>query len=438
MISPFFAKRYFGGGTLAPDVRAASWISVIGVALGVGALVVALAILKGFDAKYRANLLGFNSHIALIGPGEISPGQFPEDKISAQEDILATAPFIYREAILAGKGGTSGVVVKGIDPVRSGKVTEVENSLVATLDGNLDLPHSFGKAVGGKPRRVILGTQLASKLGITWDDETHTLDPGQKVRLLAFHDVRWFSFKGGEREVESGDSQPPGFRPRIEVLEVGGIFHAGMYEFDSRFVYLSIPVAQDLFRIQGKITGIEIRVSDIFKARAIAHRLEDDLGYPFLAKSWEEMNANLFSALKLERVVIIIVFSLIVLVSSFNIIGTLVMMILERKRDVSILKALGATKGFIIRIFLLNGAILGLLGGAVGLGLGCLITFTIGHWNIIPLDPEVYFISQIPVDFSWADAGLIVGIAFVIALLASSIPAFQAARVYPSEGLRYE
>jgi lipoprotein-releasing system permease protein len=166
--------------------------------------------------------------------------------------------------------------------------------------------------------------------------------------------------------------------------------------------------------------------------------LEEELGYPYIVKSWEEMNANLFSALKLERVVIIIVFSLIVLVSSFNIIGTLVMMILERKRDISVLKAVGASRGFIMRIFLISGCFLGLGGTALGIFLGSLITVAIGRWNLIPLDPEIYFVARLPVELSLVNAGIIGGISILIALCASCFPAFQASRVFPTDGLRYE
>ena len=306
----FIGLRYLKAKRKQTFISLITMISMAGVAVGVWALIVVLSVMTGFEEDLRNKILGTNSHIVIIDRGEGAIKDYKNiiPKIEKVEHVISATPFIYNQVMLTTESGVSGVVLRGIDPSEEGKVTDIKKNI---KDGRLE-------ALNEK-QGIIIGKELAK-------------------RLLAF--------VGNKITVVSplGTLGPMGTIPKMKSFEVVGIFESGMYEYDSTLAYISIKDAQQFFNMGDSVSGIEVRLDDIYIANGISEKIQSMLGFPYWARDWGQMNRNLFSALALERIAMFIILTLIVLVAAFNIVSTLIMIVMEKNKDIAILMSMGATK----------------------------------------------------------------------------------------------
>jgi lipoprotein-releasing system permease protein len=406
----FIGRRYLRARQKQAFISLITILSIAGVMVGVMALIVVIAVMSGFEADLKSRILGGQAHVMLMRHG----GPFTEyrdvlEKIEATEGVEAATPFIYTQTMLRSSGAATGAVLRGIDPATIGRVMK-------TL---ADTPLAEGETPPGPdPRKpsapqIVLGRELAKNLGVTEGDMVYLITP-------------------------NGMLSPIGHVPSMKQFEVSGFFESGMYEFDQTFAYISLKEAQRLLRMGDSVSGIEIRVKDIYKARQVAEKLVADLGFPYWTRDWMQMNRNLFKALKLERRVMFIILSLIVLVAAFNIASSLIMMVMGKTRDIAILKTMGATDKSIRKIFVFNGMVIGFIGTGLGLGLGLLLCSLLKRYNIHELTGDIYyFTTRLPVKLELVDVASIVTAALIICFFATLYPARQAAKLNPVEAIRY-
>ena len=404
----FVSLRYLLARRKQAFISVISLISVLGVAIGVASLIVVLGVMNGFSDNLRDKILGINSHLIVGSVKQTIPdyGRLV-DKSLKVDGIDAATPFIYYEVMLSTPSGVKGVVLRGIDPATAGNVLSVEQDMKAGSLRNLAEP--------GDHPGIVVGKELATRLGLTL---------GSRVSLLA----------------PSGKKSAAGFSPKILFFEVVGIFNSGMFEYDSSLVFVSIPSAQNILGFEGDfVTGIEYRVSDIDAVQETGEILVRALGgFPLYSRNWIEMNQNLFAALKLEKTAMAVILIMIVLVGSFSIITTLVMMVMEKTKDIAVLMALGATPPQIRNIFILQGSLIGALGTTMGFGLGLGICSLLKKYQFIKLPADVYYLDHLPVKTEMLDISLIAVSAMILCFLATLYPARQASRMQPTEALRYE
>jgi len=381
-------------------------ISMGGVLVGVMALIIVLAVMTGFSQGLRDKILGINSHIVLrTVDGQIDDYRPLAERLAGMEGVVGVSPYVYAQTMISAGDGGTGAILRGIDP--------------ATIDQVLDLDRYM---FVGDPRQletgdhrtppIILGRDLARQLQV---------GRGDAVRLI----------------LADGPLTPIGIIPRVQTCRVVGIFESGMYEYDSVFAFVSLQTAQQFLDLGDAVHGLEVRVADIDQAGVIARRIERELGLRYLARDWISANKNLFSALKLEKTALSIIVALIVIVAAFNIVSTLIMLVMEKHRDIAILKSMGAPAGAIMRIFIFEGLVIGLTGTVLGVAGGLTACHLLGKYRFIKL-PDVYPLSTLPVQVVPADVIIIAGAAILISLLATIYPAWQAARVEPARTLRYE
>jgi lipoprotein-releasing system permease protein len=407
----FICLRYLKAKRKQSFISLITIISVVGVAVGVMALIVVLAVMTGFTDEFRAKILGVNSHVVIqkFG-GEITDPEQLREKILATPGVVGATPYIYTQALItAGEGGT-GAVLRGIDPDSAATVTSLAEHLtkgsLADLKSNLKQPGS--RPVPG----IIVGRDLARQLNIA---------VGDRVKLIS----------------PSGPLTPMGVIPRVKACRLVGIFETGMYEYDSSLIYVSLDTARDFLNLSEGVHGIEIRLADIYAADRIARQLESELGPSYVAKDWIRLNKNLFSALSLEKTALSIIVALIVLVAAFNIVSTLIMVVMEKSRDIAIMKAMGATSAKIMRIFIYEGLVIGVTGTILGVTGALGLCELLSRYHFIKL-PEVYPMSTLPIKVLPGDVALIAFSAILITFLATLYPSWQASRVEPAEALRYE
>ena len=416
----FIGLRYLKAKRKQTFISIITFISIAGVMVGVMALIVVLAVMTGFQEDLRDKILGTNSHIVITRYGQ-GMGDFAKvaEEVDKVPGVVAVTPFIYNQVMLTSERNVSGVVVRGIDPSTEPLVTDISRNL---KEGSLSalMPDSGTGSIGGIPG-IIIGRELSRILGVFYGEEINMVSP-------------------------LGDVTPLGMVPRMKKFRVVGIFDSGMYEYDTSLVYISLGEAQKFFNMGDLVTGLEIRVKDFFKAGDIAAVLRDRLGSGYLVRDWMQMNRNIFSALKLEKTVMFVILFLIVLVASFNIISTLIMVVMEKSKDIAILKSMGATSKSIMRIFLIEGVVIGVvgtvLGGIAGVTLAFNLEGVLGYveeaFGFKILSPDVYYLDRLPAHVRFFDVGVIMVTAVVISLLATIYPAWQASRLDPAEGLRYE
>lgn len=411
MIAPyefFIALRYLKAKRRHRSISLNTLISIGGVTLGVAALIATLAVMTGFKEDLRDKILGTNSHIVISDRTHDTMKDYRAvlDRVKKIPHVLAATPFIYNQVLLTSEGSVHGVVLRGIDPALEGTVTDIEKNLVQGSLAELAGP-------AGEPPKpaIIVGKELAARLGTFLGDTIHVISP-------------------------SGTPGPLGIIPKIRKFEVAGIFDSGMYEYDSTLAYISIETAQDFFNLGDAVSGIEVKVDDIFAADRISAVIEQELGFPYGARDWMKLNKNLFSALQLEKMMMFIILILIILVASFNIVGTLTMIVVEKSREIAILKAMGATRREVMRIFMVDGLVIGGVGTAIGIPLGYLVCYLLQSFYTLPSD--IYYISHLPVKIRSLDVLVVSLSAVAISFIATLYPSWQAARLNPSEALRYE
>ena len=381
-------------------------ISIAGIAIGVMALAVALSMTSGFQSALRDKIIGTNAHVLVMRYGtDIEQPVAMMEKVGEIEGIAATTPFVYGEAMLTSGVGICGAVVRGVDLDSVGSVTDLRSAL---RQGDFEEIRSGGETAG-----IFLGAEVARTL---------KADVGDRVDVIAMTD----------------EEEATGFATRMRPFVVKGIIEIGMYEYDASLTFIDIVEAQDFFTMGESVTGFEIRVEDPERSAEIADLVQEHLGFPFWARDWKEMNRNFFAALKLQKTVMFIVLALIILVGAFNIISTLIMTVMEKNRDVAVIRAMGATAGSIMRIFIIEGMSIGCIGTALGMAGGYAACRLLAAWDLIRLDPQVYYIGSLPVEIRIADFLVIAAAALGLSLVATLYPSRWASRLDPVEAIRYE
>ena len=411
----FIGLRYLKAKRKQTFISIITLISIVGFALGVWALIVVLAVMSGFEKTLKEKILGTQAHLVVLKTNQEGMDRYEEvvKEVEQVKGVVSATPFILSQVMLSSESNVFGVVLNGIDPDRVGKVIELAHNMKA---GRLqDL-----KAEGDSPG-IILGVELAKRLGVSLNDAIQVISP-------------------------LGTMTPMGMMPKMKRFRVMGIFYSGMYDFDNTLAYISIVSAQKFLNMDSRVTGIEIKTSDVYKVKKIGKEIRQKLGFPFWTRDWMEMNRNLFSALKLEKVAMFIILVLIVLVAAFNIISTLIMVVMEKNKDIAILKSMGAPSKGILRIFIIEGGVIGVVGTFFGTVVGLATALNLEKvsgfvenlfgFKILPGD--VYYIDKLPSQVNPLDVGLIVMTAILISLLATLYPSWRASKLDPAEALRYE
>lgn len=405
----FISIRYLLAKRRQTFVSLITFISVAGVAVGVTALIVVLAVMNGFHEDLRNRILGVTSHVNIGSYGGVIPNYIELiEQVQKEPGVLGATPFIYAQVMITSGRSVSGAILRGIEPLSASKVIKIQENLYR---GNLaDLSQQQqGAAYPG----VIIGKQLAQNLGIR---------VGEFVTIIS----------------PAGRLTPMGQVPKSKLFQLVGVIESGMFEYDNTLAYVDLTSGQQFLGIGDAVTGIEVKVADIYKANEVAKGLQERLGPPYYVRDWMQMNSNFFQALKLEKVVMFIILTLIILVASFNIVSSLIMLVMEKGRDIAILKAMGATTASIRKIFVFEGFLIGLSGTVLGVLGGFVLCYALGRYKFIELPPGVYHISTLPVKMEAFDLIVIAFSAIAISLLATLYPSRKAARLDPAEALRYE
>jgi len=411
----FIGLRYLKAKRKQTFISIITVISTVGVTVGVSAMIIVLSVFSGFEKTLQEKIIGTQAHLVVLKASQEGMDQYEEaaKKVQEVKGVVSAAPFIFNQVMLSSESNVFGVVIKGIDPDRVGKVTELAHNMKA---GRLqDLKGD------SEPPGIILGIELAKHLGVSLNDAIQVISP-------------------------LGTMTPMGMMPKMKRFRVVGIFYSGMYEYDNTMAYISLESAQKFFGMGNRVTGIEIKTNDIYKVKEIGNEIRHKLGFPFWTKDWMEMNRNLFSAMKLEKILMFVILVLIILVAAFNIISTLIMVVMEKQKDIAILKSMGAPSKGILKIFVIEGLVTGVVGTILGTILGLAVVLNFGAiqgllekllgFKIMASD--VYYIDKLPSQVNPLDIALIVMTAILISLLATLYPSWRASKLDPAEALRYE
>ena len=420
----FISLRYLRARRKQVFVSIITFISIAGILLGVAALIIVLAVMNGFETDLRNKILGVNAHVVLMEySGAMRNPSKVIDTVSQVKGVAGGTPFVYGQAMLKSGANVSGVVIRGIDTDSASRVLQINRMQEGRM---ADLPVRNRRSLPVEAPLadlpgVVLGKELAKNLGTGLYDTISMISP-------------------------MGIATPMGLVPRIKRFLVVGIFDSGFYEYDASLVFLSLEDSQAFLNMGDLVTGVEIRVRDIYQADRVAEAIGTRLGYPYWARTWMEMNKNLFSALKLEKRVMAIILSLIVLVAAFNIITTLIMVVMEKHRDIAILKSMGASSKGIMKIFIFQGVTIGFIGTSLGCAVGLAValhlsrisSFIEGLFGFKILPGDVYYLSELPSRVNYGDVLLIALGTLLISFLSTIYPSWRASKLDPAETLRYE
>ena len=402
----FIAFRYLKSKKKHKGVSVNTAISIGGVAVGVMALLVVLSVMSGFHQDLQKKILGANAHIIIRDyKSTLTETDLITEKLAANKEVLAYAPFVIGQVMVSFNNRAHGVFIRGIEPETEAKTTEILSHIKSGDFRRL----SEDKEIPG----IIIGKELASNLGVLLNEKINVVSP-------------------------IGEIGPMGMLPKVKQFQVVAIFEIGMFEYDANLVLTAMKPAQEFFGFKDAISGIELRLKDIYRAPEVKKQLQESLGLRYLVLDWMQMNKNLFSALKLEKFAMFVILVLIILVASFNIISNLIMNVIEKSREIAILKAIGATNKSIMTIFMLQGLFIGLIGTFTGITGGYLLGVILNKYQIIKLPADVYYLSHLPVKMSLFDFVTVSLSAITISFVATLYPAWQAAKLNPVEPLRYE
>jgi lipoprotein-releasing system permease protein len=411
----FLALQYLKPKRRRGFINLITVISVAGVAVSVAGLIVVVSVMNGFDNDIRDKIIGTNAHVLVNAYTREGIRDYPglTRRIEALDGVEAASPFYQGQAMLKSDSGVIGVIVQGIDPDKHAKVAKLAQSL---RTGTLQALQPQEAAEGTEsPPKVLLGSELASHLDAAIGSELTLFSPVFRMT-------------------------PAGMMPRMAKLKVAGTFQTGYYEYDSNLIYMSLEDAQRLFDAGGSVNQIGVRVKDLGRATEIAAKIEAmDNGLNFWAKDWLGMNQNLFKALQTEKLIMFLILACMVVVAAFNIVSTLVMMVMEKQKEIGVLRSLGATAASILRIFIYEGLIIGVLGGGLGFSWGLAVCgFITVHPIHIPGGGAVYYIENLPVSVQGHDLAMIASLTILTCFLAAIYPAWRASRLDPVEAIRYE
>ena len=389
-----------------------SLISMLGIALGVTALIVVLSVMNGFQTELRGRILAVVSHVQISGAnGDMADWEAVAKQSLSEPRVLATTPYVQEQGMLSFGQSVRGAIVRGILPDLEDKVADFRSHM---KEGSLDslAPDSFN---------IVLGSELARALGVY---------VGDRLTLIA----------------PQGVVTPAGVVPRLKTFTVSGLFEVGMFEYDSGLALIRMEDAQRLYRLEDRVSGVRLKLDDLFKAREVVRQLASRLNTAAYLSDWTKSHANFFRAVQIEKNMMFIILSLIVAVAAFNIVSTLVMAVTDKQADIAILRTLGASPGSIMGIFMVQGALIGFIGLALGVAGGVALALNIDV--VVPfierllgtelMSKEVYYISSLPSELQWGDVLTITGLSFVLSLAATLYPSWRASRVNPAEALRYE
>jgi lipoprotein-releasing system permease protein len=412
-LSIFIGLRYLRAKRRNQFISFITFSSMMGVILGVTALITVLSVMNGFQNEVRGRILGMASHITITPFEGYIQGWEALDKTVRKSDsrVIGVAPYIRKEAMLSSSGNVSGALIRGISPELDPQVSDVWTHMTEGKITDLK-PDGFG---------IILGNALARSLGVTVGDKVTVITP-------------------------QAQNTPAGILPRLKRFTVKGVFEAGMYEYDSSLALINIKDGMTLFRTDGGVSGLRLKLDDLYQAGLVRHELDQTLSGNFWITDWSQRHANLFRAVKIEKTMMFIMLSLIVAVAAFNIVSTLVMVVTDKQADIAILRTLGSTPRSIMGIFVVQGTIIGLVGVLLG-GIGG-VTLALNIPVVVPwlehllgvqfMPADVYYITEFPSDLHWDDVFNIVLISFSLSVLATIYPAWRASRTQPAEALRYE
>jgi lipoprotein-releasing system permease protein len=406
----WIAGRYLRSRPRTGFVRVLTGISVAGVAVGVTALLVVLAVMNGFEGEVQDRIAGTDAHVVLLGATTdgLEDGAELAARLERERGVVGASAFTYSKAMVFHDGLSEGMVVKGVDLAHERAVTTVSRSIRPRLDS---IPT---RTPEGEPG-IVLGSELAAKLGVR---------PGDRVLLATLRSETASAF---------------GYAPRLAPFRVVGLFESGLYTYDSAFGFTSVAASQRYFDLGDRVTGVEVRITDMFDAPAAAERLRLVADRPGLrANNWIDLNRNLFTWMKLEKTVMFLILALIVLVAAFNIVSTLFMVVLEKRRDIGVLRTMGARPADIRAVFLGEGLLIGLIGTALGALLGTALIEVLRRYPFVRLPGDVYFIETLPVKPEAGDFAVVILAAVVLCLAAAWYPAWRASRLDPIEAIRQQ
>lgn len=389
-----------------------SLISMLGIALGVTALITVLSVMNGFEKELRERILGVVAHVTVRAQaGPMHGWESLREVLDERFDVAGVSPFVSAEGMISNGPRVSGAMLRGVLPQSEGEVSDLpEKMRVGSIEDLV--PGGFG---------IVLGRELARALGVGSGDSVIVITPQASVT-------------------------PAGFLPRLKRFTVVGVFEIGMFEYDSALALMHLEDASTLFRLDGGVSGLQIRLDDLFQAPRFGARLTEELPFDLRVINWTQQHANFFRAVQMEKTVMFVILLLIVAVAAFNLVSTLVMLVTDKQADIAILRTLGAGPASVMAIFIVQGAVVGLVGTLLGLIGGVSLAQNVE--TVVPaierlfdmqfLAPDVYYISDLPSDMRWSDVGSVSAIAFALCLVATLYPAWRASRVHPAEALRHE